>query len=106
MQQAGKFNTAACLLEFEPAFFALAYCFYSERLKTDIRGGILAEYTFDCNRADTAKTVKILNKKSGDFITVVPKNDGCSFSVYGRFAREEYAPDTLENFVNGVLDKN
>ena len=105
MQQVSKFNTAACLLEFEPAFFALAYCFYSERLKTDIRGGILAEYTFACDRTETAKTVKILNKNGGNFITVVPKNDGCSFSVYGKFAKEEYAPDMLENFVNETLNK-
>lgn len=102
MQQTQQFVSPSCLLEFDPAFFALCYCFYRERINSHARGAYIAEYTFECDRNKTSSLINVLNKKNDGFVTVIPKNDGYSFSVYRKFASEEYAPDMTENF--GVFD--
>lgn len=105
MQQVNKFISPACLLEFDPAFFALSYCFYRDRINAKARGGYIAEFTFECDRNKTSSVINLLNKKNNGFVTVVPKNDGYSFSVYKKFASEEYAPDMIESFVKSAFDE-
>ncbi len=105
MQQVEKFISPACLLEFDPAFFALCYCFYRDRINAKARGGYIAEFTFECDRNKTSSVINLLNKKNNGFVTVVPKNDGHSFSVYKKFATEEYAPDMIESFVQSAFDE-
>ncbi len=111
MQQAQSFNEIAVLIEFVPAFFAQALAFYLSKNEINYKNNILiSRYDFKTFPFNTCKTIFALNKnKIGEsvtsnykngIITIVPKNNGYYFSAYGKFFKEEYAPDIIEHFVN------
>lgn len=111
MQQASKFTDPAILIEYVPAFFAQALAFYlSENQIPDNKGIYITKYDFSTLPSNACKTIFALNKnKMGDIvsanykngvITIVPRNNGYFFSAYGRYFNEEYAPDTLEEFIS------
>ncbi len=109
MQEAGSFNTVAALLEYVPAFFALSLAYYLDNSEVDRSDDtVISKFSFDCIPGSTCRTIVALNKNKGNaitakykngFITVIPKNNGYSFTAYGRFSKEEYAPDIIEEFV-------
>ncbi len=110
MQQAEFFNSTEILLEYVPSFFAQAYAFYLSKnsIKKD-NNYIISRYDFEIEPEFSCKTIFALNKnKNGNIIsgqyknatiTILPHNNGCSFSAYGKFAKEEYSPDILEEYV-------
>ena len=111
MQQAESFNEISVLVEFVPAFFAQALAFYLSKNGINDKSNLLvARYDFKTLPVDTCKTIFALNKNkigesiSSDYnngiITIVPKNNGYYFSAYGKFFKEEYAPDIIEHFVS------
>lgn len=111
MQQAESFTDPAVLLEFVPAFFAQALAFYlSQNSMPDNDKIILTKFDFSSTPLNTCKTIFALNKnRTGEIvsanyknglITIVPQNNGYFFSAYGKFLKEEYAPDILEEFIN------
>lgn len=116
MHQVTKFNNTALLLEYVPHFFAqaLAYYLHKENISNS-SNYILAKYDFNVSPEKSLEAIINLNKNKtpksitadykGGFITVVPRNNGYSFTAYGRFLKEEYAPDILEEFVNKNIDK-
>ncbi len=109
MQQTEKFISVACLLEFEPAFFALAYCYFKDEIQFEKSSSKIAKFSFNCMPEETSKIIKILNdskQKYSEIISIVPQNNGYSFAVYGKYFNEEYAPDFIENFVNDSLDNS
>ncbi len=113
MQQADSFNNAAVLLEFVPVFFAQALAYYLDNNEVDHSDNtVISRFSFDCFPGSTCSAITALNKnKTGTitaeykngFITVIPKNNGYSFTAYGRFSKEEYAPDIVEEFVNNSI---
>ena len=116
MQQLESFHSFAALLEFEPSFFAetLAYFLDSRALEAP-NETIVAKLDFECDPKEKCATIFALNKDKnstgiqaeykGGFITVIPSNNGYSFTAYGRFAREEYAADITEEFIKDRINK-
>lgn len=115
MQQAENFNNTAILLEYVPYFFAQALGYYlqKETIKNNNKT-IITRYDFNVDPKKSLEAVFNLNKnkttdhitaqyKNG-FITVVPRNNGYSFTAYGRFLKEEYAPDILEEFIKTNIE--
>ena len=111
MQQASNFTDTSVLIEYVPAFFAQALAFYlSKNTFEQNNNTVIAKYDFKTVPLNTCKTIFALNKnkntnvvrsnyKNG-VITIVPHNNGCYFTAYGSFAKEEYAPDILESFIS------
>ncbi|MBR2861036.1 MAG: NTP transferase domain-containing protein [Clostridia bacterium] len=116
MQQADGFNSISILLEFVPEFFAQALSFFLSRESfsehADFR---IVRFDFDSLPQNACNTIFALNK-NGDssaisaryknaFITVVPKNNGYSFTAYGRFAKDEFAPELVPEFIKNTLSE-
>ena len=116
MQQLESFHSFAALLEFEPSFFAeaLAYFLDSRALEAP-NETVVAKLDFECAPNEKCATIFALNKDKnsagiqaeykGGFITVIPSNNGYSFTAYGRFAQEEYAADITEEFIKDRINK-
>lgn len=111
MQQAEKFTEISVLLEYVPAFFAQALAFYlsNNTIKND-DNVIISRYDFKTLPINACKTIFSLNKNKtgnivssnvkGNLITIVPQNNGYIFSAFGKFFKEEYSPDIIEQFVS------
>ncbi len=113
MQQANSFNSVSVLLEYVPEFFAQALSLYLST-KDFEKGNILyASYNFSCPSEKACNLIYALNKNHSKIITanyrdshitIVPKNNGYSFTAYGKFFKEEYAPDQVVEFVNDTIN--
>jgi len=115
MHQVDNFNNTAILLEYVPHFFAEALLYYLQKQNIDNSDtSIISRYDFNINPTKSLEAIFNLNKNKtnnhitadyrGGFITIVPGNNGYTFTAYGRFAREEYAPDILEEFVENNIE--
>jgi len=101
------------LLEYVPEFFAQALSLYLST-KDFEKGNILyASYNFSCPSEKACNLIYALNKNQSKIITanyrdshitIVPKNNGYSFTAYGKFFKEEYAPDQVVEFVNDTIN--
>lgn len=116
MQQLERFPCFAALLEFEPSFFAEALAYFLDyRMLEAPNETVVAKLDFDCDPKEKCSTIFALNQDKnsagiqaeykGGFITVIPSNNGYSFTAYGRFAREEYAADITEEFIKSRTQK-
>ena len=114
MQQTDKFNSIEILLEYVPSFFAQSYAFYLSKNKIRNQEDMLiSRYDFEIEPQNSCKTIFSLNKNSDGeyikakyknaFITILPHNNGYSFSAYANFAREEYSPDIVEEFISSNI---
>ncbi len=115
MQQAEKFNSNEILIEYVPHFFALALSLYLQ--KEDIKqknDTVISRYDFDVAPQKALNTIFAMNKnrsrdkitaryKNG-YITLIPRNNGFSFTAYTRFNSEEYSADIVEEFINSSLN--
>ncbi len=115
MAQADSFNNSAVLLEYVPHFFALALGFYlqKETIKNTDKT-VITRYDFNVSPEKSIEAIFNLNKNKtadhitarykGGYITVIPRNNGYSFTAYGRFLKEEYAPDIMEEFIKENIE--
>ncbi len=117
MQQLKSFNCFAALLEFEPSFFAEALAYFLDSKALEAPGEtIVTKMDFECDPGEKCSTIFALNKDKnstgiqaeykGGYITVIPANNGYSFTAYGRFAREEYAADITEEFIKSRINRD
>ncbi len=116
MLQADNFNNMAILLEYVPHFFAQAMLYFLQKQNfNNFDQTVIARYDFNIDPKKSLEAIFNLNKNKttnhitanykGGFITILPRNNGYSFTAYGRFAKEEYAPDILEDFIKENVKK-
>ena len=109
MNECTSFTDPACLLAFSPAFYAQALAYYREceGVIPQNKRTVLTVCRFTADRPEEViRAFRDVRQPERGHVTVIPANDGFSFTAYGRFAREEYAPDMTETFIKNTLKQH